>query len=86
MVPAIGPTTPCSMQLALHVLGYRPLGHAKRSTDAFVAQIRLELQAEHILDLAHGFPLGWHPSSEKIGEDNPPQLKSSADPRNNSGS
>ena len=50
---------------ALHVLGDRSLGHPHGGGNALVTQTRLELQAENFLNLAHGFPLGRHPSPDK---------------------
>ena len=50
---------------APHILGDRPLGQAGSRGNAFVAQPRLELQPQHFLDLAHGFPLRWHPCSRE---------------------
>jgi hypothetical protein len=50
---------------ALHVLGDRPLGYAHGRGDALVTKTCLKLQAENFLNLAHGFPLGRHPSPDK---------------------
>jgi len=58
-----GPAQPGGHR-ALHVLGDHPLGYA-HSGDAFVTKTRLKLQAENFLNLAHGFPLGRHPSPDK---------------------